>query len=338
METVSYLLILVVGILLAAWGYHLNLGRLERALPRRALAWLTLLLGSVLAFVLSKLVYVAFRQEVFSLHGAAGLIRMNPEEFSFVGGCLGFVLGGILAARILRVRVFVALDRMAAPLALGIAFARAAESFLGMLGQGADPIDAEWTHFFPMTVENVYSAWYSEWVLAINLHLAFLALVCVFLALTWQRKCADIPGVCFGRTVTLLCAPLFILELMRAVSVTIFVRVHSEQILCFAVMAACIMAAAVRSRKSAWGIMVPAVLLVLVLGLNVALQFGADGKLNPFVERLPFSEDARDWMLNHLSDWCYPGMILSDIGLVALELVLTRRQLRRSDHVMAKAA
>ncbi len=323
MQTVPYFAMLLGGLILAALLFHFCLAR---AKEKRALAWLTLGLGCVLGLLLSKLVFVLFRaDEVFSLHGAGALVRFSPEEFSFVAGCAGFVLACILAARIARVGVPRALDLMAAPLALGVAFARAAESFLGQLGQGEDLTDAAWTHFFPLSMEY---EWPEEWYLPVNLHLAFLALVCAALALFWLRGCGGAPGVCFSRTVVLLCAPLFILELMRTVSVTILVRVHTEQILCFAVMAACIMTAAVRVRRSVWGIVVPALLLALVLGLNVALQFGADGKLNSFIESLPLSEGVIAWMTGRTWDWCYPAMILTDIGLVWMEMHLTRRQLK----------
>ncbi len=323
METVSFFLILGIGLLLAAWLFHLNLSRAEQ---KRTVAWLTLGLGLVLGPLAAKLVYVLFRaDEVFSLYGPGALIRLNPEEFSFMGGCAGFVSACILAALLRGVRVHRALDLMAGPLALGVAFARAAESFLGLMGQGEDLTDAAWTHFFPLAMEYEYP---DEWYLAVNLQLALLAVVTVLLAVHWLRSCEAAPGVCFGRTLVALCAPLFILELMRAVSVTILVRVHTEQILCFAVMAACIMTAAVRVRRSAWGIWGPVLLLVLILGLNVALPFGADGKMNPFLEGLPFPEDTVNWLVWHRWDWCYPAMILTDIGLICMEMRLTRRRLR----------
>ena len=327
METVSYILILAVGLLLAAWLFHLSLARTGQ---KRILAWMTLPLGAVLGFVLAKGIYVLFHlEEVFSLYGAGGLIRMNPEEFSFVGGCGGFVLACVLSARLLRMKTLRALDCFAGPLALGVAFARGAESFLGNLGHGEDLTEVEWTHFFPMSTEVSFGPTYSEWYMAVNLHLALLALLCVLMAVGWLRTREDTPGVCFGRTLVMLCAPLFILELMRAVSVTILVRVHVEQILCFAVMAACILTAAVRVRRSAAGIVAPALLLVLVIGLNIALQFGVDGKLDGLVNILPISEGAREWMIQRPADWCYPLMILTDMGLVAMELVLTRRRSRQ---------
>ena len=333
METVSYLIILIAGLLLAAWLFHENLAR---GREKRSLAWLTLLLGTVLGIVLSKGVYVLSRaKEVFSLYGMGALIRLNPEEFSFVGGCAGFVAGCVLASLILRVKIRRGLDLMAGPLALGIAFARAAESFLGQLGLGEDLTDVEWTHFFPMATETTYSAWYSEWSLSVNLHLAILAVVSVMLAIHWLRTCGDVPGVCFERTVVMLCAPLFILELMRAVSMTILVRVHLEQILVMLAMSACIILAAVRSRRSWVGILIPSLLLLLIIGLNIAFQFGIDGKLNPMLEKLPFSEETLEWIIwEHRVDWCYPGMILTDIGMVVMELVLTRRQMKKARHAL----
>ena len=328
METVSYWIVLGLGLLLSAWLFHLNLAR---AGEKRLLAWLTLYLGAGFALLLSKAVYVLLRaEEMFSQYGVGAMSRMNPEEFSFVGGCAGFVAACVLLSLILRVRIRRALDLMAAPLALGIAFARAAESFLGLLGQGSDLTDVAWTHFFPMTVETRYSDWYSEWALAVNLHLAVLALICVMLAVRWLHTCGDVRGVCFERTVVMLGFPLFVLELMRSVSVTVLVRVHTEQILVMIAMSACIILAAVRCRKSWVGILVPSLLLVLVVALNILLQFGVDGKLNPFLEKLPFSEEALDWILWNRADWCFPGMILTDIGLAAMELILTGRQMRRA--------
>ena len=329
MNTVSYLAVFIAGLLMAAWLFHENLAR---AREKRSLAWLTLLLGTGLGWLLAKGVYVVSRaKEVFTLYGFEALLRLNPEEFSFVGGCAGFVAGCVLASLILRVKIRRGLDLMAAPLALGVAFARAAESFLGQLGLGEDLTDVEWTHFFPMTTETRYSEWYSEWSLSVNLQLALLALVCVMLAVHWLRTCGDVPGVCFERTVVMLCAPLFILELMRSVSMTILVRVHLEQILIMLAMSVCIILAAVRGRRSWAGILIPAILLLLIVGLNIVLQFGIDGKLNPLLEKLPFSEEALDWILwEHRADWCYPGMILTDIGMVVMELVLTRRQMRKT--------
>ncbi|MBR5344661.1 MAG: prolipoprotein diacylglyceryl transferase [Clostridia bacterium] len=350
MDAIPFVLIFGGGLLLSAWLFHLILAREGE---KRRLAWLTLAIGLVTGYILSKGVYVLFRMDVFADLGLGALTELNHEHLSFVGGCAGFTLGCVLAALAAKVPVRRALDCFAAPLALGVTFARAAECFLGARGldeaegvfrsigryaQGQDLTEAGWTHFFPLSVPNTsYSedmwgdaAWEQEWVLPISLHIAIFSLICVFLAVHWLRKCSGARGVAFERTVVFLCAPVFILELMRDnLSHTIFVLVQMEQILCMAAMTACILLAAVRSRKSWLGIAVPVFLLLLIIGVNAALQFGLDDKLTSFIDALPLGEAAKDWMKIHPKDWCYPGMILTDIGMLVMELILTRRQIRK---------
>ena len=116
-----------------------------------------------------------------------------------------------------------------------------------------------------------------------------------------------------------------------------FVLVQSEQILCMLAMSTCILLAAARSRKGWPGIAVPIVLLLLVIGINIALQFGLDDKLTGLIDALPLGDGAKEWMKMHPKDWCYPGMILTDIGMVIMELVLTRRQMNKTRHAAKEA-
>ena len=359
MDAISFAVIFGGGLLLSAWLFHTTLARRD---IKRSLAWLTLAIGLAAGYILSKGVYVLLRPDVFADLGAGALIEMNHEHFSFIAGCAGAVLGCVFAAQMLKVRVRKALDCFAAPLALGVTFARFAECFLGGRGidrtagiirsvgqyaQGQDLTAAGWTHFFPLTVPNTLVTedfwsgeilWEQEWVLPISLHLAIFSMVVVLLAVRWRHTCSGTRGVAFERTVVLLCAPVFVLELMRDnISHTILVLVQSEQILCMLAMSACILLAAARSRKSGLGIAVPVILLLAVIGINIALQFGLDDKLTGFVDALPFGDGAKEWMKMHPKDWCYPGIILTDIGMVAMELVLTRRQMRKARHAAKEA-
>ena len=317
----SYLTVMCLGLGASAWLHHLLLSRRGQ---RRRMAWLTLLLGLPMAAILAKLFCVVFRFDLFNVYGASALIQANPEQFSFVGGCLGFVLGAVFAALISRERVLPALDAYAAPACLMVAVARAAEGFLGDLGIG-DYVDAEAFQFFPVAVRDNWGGW----ALAIYMLAALAALACALCAGGWLERYRLVPGLCFERTVVGLCAGQIMFEILRVISIVLSF-VHTEQVLCALAMVIIIIRRCVLLRKRfqrrAWLPVGIAVIFVFVLW-EILLQFAMD-KTDYLIDPLPLSEAAMDWLKANLAPVCYSLMALGVAGLLIFEWLSARAYLK----------
>lgn len=295
-----------------AWLHHLLLRQFEM---KRRTAWFTLLLGLPLAVIFSKLMFLAFRFDQFNNHGAAALIQLNPETFSFVGGCFGFVLGAVFAALISREKVLKALDVFAVPACLMVAVARAAEGFLGDLGIG-DYVDAEAFQFFPLAVQDDWGGW----ALAVFM-LAALAAAACGLFVSGKLELYRVPaGLVFERTVVGLgCGQMFF-EILRVVYIQLsFVR--TEQVLCALAVVIVLIRRCVLLRKRhgrrAWLLVGIAVILLFVLW-QIFLQFALD-KTDYLIDPLPLSETAMDWLKSNLMPVCLGLMGLGIVGLLVFD-------------------
>ena len=299
-----YLISACVGLLLASALFHLSLRK--RKLPV-SVAWLGLLFGTVLSLVFAKAGYLIFKaEEQFGLYGIEALIRTHRETFCFVTGCIGYVIGVLLAVRIMKQRLPAALDSFAPAFCLMIAGVRFGEIWLGEFGLGELTMfgfpyieDGSPFAFFPLALKNEWD----EWWLAVCTLEAAAALVCMVYSLIIRNRR---PGLRFHRTVFLLCAFQFVLELTRAVAM-IFFFVHVEQVLCALVMIALIIQAGIRYRRTKRKTPVWAYILsFLCLLVNGLAQFALD---KPY----KFCEDA--WFLENVGPVCLGCFILTTIGL-----------------------
>ncbi len=316
----SWLAVMCLGLVAMAWLHCLILYMAEQ---KRRMALFTVVLGLPLAAVLSKLLYLAFRFDQFNIYGAAALIQLNPETFSFVCGCLGFVLGAVFAALICREKVLCALDTFAVPACLMVAVARAAEGFLGDLGVG-DYVDAEALQFFPLAVQDDWGGW----TLAIFMLAALAAVFCGLWTSRWLKFSPVCPGLCFERAVMGLCCGQIMFEVLRVVYIQIsFVR--TEQVLCALAAVVIILRRCILLKKRhqlrAW---LPAgiVIVVLFVAWEIFLQFAMD-KTDYLIDPLPLSETAMDWLKSNLAVVCYSLMALGVLSLLIFDAVTARRYL-----------
>lgn len=227
--TRNWLICLACGALVctALYAFLLSRGQKKNAVIT---ALLTLLLGSVLGVICSRLLYCVTQiQTVISQGWLRSLLDTGLETWSFFGSAAGVLLGSVLAAKITRCPLAEALEAFAAPAALMIALARFAEYFLGeewMIGLGAY-VEEECWFFFPATVAN---EWGDHYVAVFFIEGVF-ALIAFAASLTVYRKDR------FVRTLFLLCLPQIFCESMLTVSLTwTEIFVHIEQLLCMLVM------------------------------------------------------------------------------------------------------
>ena len=113
--------LLVFGIL-----YALSL---KKAGLKLLCAPLSVVFGTILAVVGARFFFLV-PNLIFnggSLDGET-VFSLRPDEMSFTGGCVGFALGTFIAAKVSRAEAKPALDAMAVPGCILIAFARLAVS------------------------------------------------------------------------------------------------------------------------------------------------------------------------------------------------------------------
>lgn len=221
----SYLLLLSFGAVICAFLFA---WRLKKRGLSVMCAPLALAAGIVLGVVLAKVLYCLMMfSSQFKRYGLEALLRTKPAEFSFVGGCLGAVLGVCLAAKLLRMPIAKTLDAFAPCGALMIAVARAAEYHLGLIGLGAF-VQTESLQFFPVAM---WSDAAYGWFYAIFMLEAVVALVCSLVAFLRSHKDVFAPGRVFWFTLFfLLIAQVFCESLRSKCMKWGFVRV--EQLIC----------------------------------------------------------------------------------------------------------
>lgn len=183
-------------------------------------------LGVALAFLLAKTLYVALMAgKVWPRYGVRSFLRMDETEFSFLGGCLGMVLGMALTAKRFKIRSGLLLSAFAPAGALMAAGARAAEGFLGMQGVGKY-VEIDAFARPPFAVSNEWGEWY--WAIFLLSALAALIVAAVF---AFSKKEDAIVSLRFERTVYYLCVPQIFCESLRSMGMR-WGFVRAEQVLC----------------------------------------------------------------------------------------------------------
>lgn len=281
--------------------------------------------GLILGWVLSKLLWLTGSLGYpLSNGGAAVLISTEPGEFSFFGGALGFVLGFVLAAKILGQDRRKTLDALAFPGCLLIAAVRFATLFWGEAGLGdyarlgLDAVeDGSLLAFFPLSVRDQWGGWW----MGVGTLEALAALITGIYAFRSRSKYANRPGLLFERCSVILCSVQLVLELFHSVS-TITYFVHTEQVYCavyilIRVIIACRTLAAEQG-AGAWGRTAAAVLWIALNGIT---QYMMD-KLQ-WLDLLP--KGIGDWLGEHLIPVGYGLIILSAAGLCITALKAGRK-------------
>ena len=306
---VSYFIIMAAGLILSFSLYSVRLRR--RKLPA-GLGWTTLFFSLPLGYFFAKLIFLIVRfKATVAVHGLAAFIRVLPEEFSFVGGALGVVLAVVMCAKLRRLSVPQALDAFAPAGCLLAAFARAAEYFLGTVGWG-DYLEVDLLCRFPFAVQNRYG----EWFLAVFTFEACIALILFVLSFIREGSYRTQPGLLFGHTAYSLCICQVIPEMLRAVTI-IYSFVRTEQLICaLAAFGLLWRGCVLLSRRGKKGAYRPLVWMLLLAGLNIALQFALD-KPYLFIDPLPLSEGARTWLMANSADVFY-GIMVADVALMLL--------------------
>ena len=327
MNPTVYFAVMAAGLLLTALVHSIMLGRMNR---KRCVAWITLPIGIVLGFVLAKAVYLLVRVDAFSGRGLSAVASMNPEEFSFAGGCIGFVFACILASGISGEDWRISLDAYAVPACLMVAVARASEVFLGNVGIG-DYLENPDLCFFPIAILNQE---YQEWYLAVCMLEAFAALFCMILSLVMDRNDSLIPGLHFERAVYRLCAFQIFFELIRAVSI-VFSFIHTEQVICILCITLFIARGCISihrdpdGRKSRKDFM-QLIMLAVIIGVNIFLQFALD-KPYLYIDPLPISEGIRFFLEDHSAAICYSLIGITIVMLLVMERVNASRRIRQKN-------
>ena len=265
------------------------------------------LLGAALALALSKVLYtVLLSNRVWPRYGWASLLRMDAAEFSFIGGCLGMVLGMALSAKLHQIQASRLLSLFAPSGALMAAGARVAEIFLDMQGAGAY-VENEAFARRPFAISNDWG----EWFWAVFLLEAVLALIVA--ALFAVRKKEDaIASLRFERVVYYLCVPQIFCESLRALGMRWgFVRI--EQVLCGVIIEGLLIYGCLQytADKGFWKRFWPCFAALGCVGVIVGVEFGLD--------KVPLVSDII---------W-YCVMIAALIGFAALEHFVTVRRLRQ---------
>ena len=265
------------------------------------------LLGAVLAFVVAKALYtVLLSSKVWPRYGWASLIRLEASEFSFIGGCLGMVLGMVISARLHKIQPASLLSLFAPAGALMVAGARAAECFLDMQGAGTY-VENEAFARLPFAISNEWG----EWFLAVFLLEALLALIAAVVFAVRKKEDA-IVSLRFERVVYYLCVPQIFCESLRALGMRWgFVRI--EQVLCGVIIEGLLIYGCLQytGAKGFWKRFWPCFAALGCVVVIVGVEFGLD--------KAPSVPDAI---------W-YCVMIAALVGFAALERFVTGRRLRQ---------
>lgn len=280
---------------------------LKKAGRKPLCALWTVLFGTVLAVVCARLFFLL---QALIFGGAPWdfgyFVALRPDEMSFTGGCVGFALGAVLAAKACREDVKAALDAMAVPGCLLVAFARLAETGIGYLNMGEMPsfLPAAW----PFAVMNGWGL--PE--LSVSTLSALAALLCaLWLQLTGKKPAA--PGLRFEKAAWMLCAVQLFLEMLCTTSSWIpFIIsfIHYEQVLCAVILLVIMIRRTVITKKAG-----PLILTVLMLGLNALMQFVQD---KPYLFPLPEGTD--------LATLSVVVFALTSAGLIAAWLLSEKAQ------------
>ena len=276
------------------YAYHLG-----KAGEKRHCALIAMILGLPLAYAGAKLFFLLHNIGMDIRNWSAEtLFQLRWEELSFSGGCLGFVLGVWIAARIMRIPGKKALDLFAVPGCILIAFARMAEAGMETIGQGDMP--SFLPEVFPFALTDDWGS-----MLAVFTLEALAALLCA-LWLTLTRNKAERPGMVFGKACMVLCCAQLFLEMLVVNYWIPFIIsfIHLDQVICAVVALVLIVRWSLRNKKAG-----PVIVTVLLIGLNALMQFVQD---KPYLFHLPEEMDAGALALVVFA-LCSAGMIAAGL-------------------------
>ncbi len=287
-------------------------------------------LSLVLAWFFAKGIYIFLHYSALKAYGVNKWFLLIPEQFSFVGGAIGFCLAPVLLRVKKRREIPAYLDRLALPGCLLAALLRFDEIFLGELGLAdlrslglQDLSDGDLFARFPFAVRDTWGVWY----LSVSSLAALLALT-IFgrLALSARkdrRLSRSIPdGLLFERCAFLLCSVRFFLELTR-LDCIIFFFVHVDQILAALVMLFLFIRAGLRlKRRIGHFPVLSLVIYLLSYTLNGIIQYMMDKPWH-FESLLP--QEAYFWLNRNLNSFSFSVLLLTSIVQVILYLRLYRK-------------
>ena len=289
------------GLVLSGLLYVCRLGRQGE---NRLCAPAGMILGILLACAGAKLFFLMQHMGLdIGSWSADTVFSAAWEEFSFAGGCLGFMLGIWTAAKILHISGGKALDLFAVPGCILIAFARMAEAGMENIGQGNMP--AFLPEVFPFAVKD---DWGDAFLAVFTLE-ALAALLCAAWLVFDGRKRKDGFSGQFRKAVIVLCgAQLFLEMLVTNYWITFMISfIHMDQVICAVILLIMVIRGCVRNKKAG-----PVIVTVLLLGLNALTQYIQD---KPYVLSLPDTLDVGALALAVFA-LCSAGLIAAGLRAV----------------------
>lgn len=295
-----------------------------------ALAAGIFVLGLVMAWFFAKGVYVFLNYSALKAYGIGKWFLPIPEQFSFVGGAIGFCLAPVILCAKKRRDIPAYLDRLALPGCLLAALLRFDEIFLGELGLAdlrslglQDLSDGAFLARFPFAVRDPWGVWY----LSVSTLAALLTLVIfcwlALLARKERRLSRSIPdGLLFERCAFLLCSVRFFLELTR-LDCFIFFFVHVDQVLAALVMLVLFIRAGLRLKKRTGHFpILSLVLYLLSYTVNGITQYLMDKPWH-FESLMP--REAYLWLNRNMNSFGFSVLLLTTVVPVVLYLRLYRK-------------
>lgn len=280
--------------------------RLKKAQMPVSAAVLAAAFGSLLALLCAKTGYLlhdlgsslfeGYSDEVFSI---------DPTTLSFICGCAGMCLGTVMGAKVRGIRPGKALDLFAAPACIFLCLARIAEGGMDTIGIG-DEVEAEWLHFFPLTIKNGWGDAYLS-VFALE---ALTALACLIPALR-KKGDGERDGLAFERTaVCLLGAQIGWEMLLQYPYIRTFITsfVSLEQVFCAILFMALVIRGCVKGKR--WQ---PVPVTAALLGISAFFQFFRDNKI----------ETEWEWATENAWTISLAAFVLISAGLIVTGLKAT---------------
>ena len=281
--------------------------RLKKAnLPGTAAAWAALI-GAVLVLPCAKICYLLHDLFANLFDGYFDeVLSVKPEHLSFIGGCIGFLCGVMIAGKICGIRPAKVLDVFAAPGCLFLALARIAEGGMDTIGTSG-ALEDPWINFFPLTMHNSWGDVY----LSVYVLEALTALACLVFALKQQGK-ESRPGLIFEKTAVCLLGAQIGWEMLLQypyVRSFYFSFVSLEQVLCAVLFAFFVIRGCVKNKK--WW---PVPVMLALLGCSAFFQFMRDNKIE-FIYN-----EGWEWLAENVWRISNGAFILISAGLIAAGL------------------
>ena len=322
-----YYIILVFGLLVSGSLFLFNVRK--KGLSVR-LAACIFILGLVLAWFFAKGIYVLLNYSALKSHGINKWFLLIPEQFSFVGGAIGFCLAPVLLCVKKRRETPAYLDQLALPGCLLAALLRFDEIFLGELGLAdlrslglPDLTDGSLPARFPFAVRDTWGVWYLS--VSTLAALLILVIICRYAlpARKEKRLSRSIPdGFLFERCAFLLCSVRFFLELTR-IDCLIFYFVHVDQVLAALVMLVLFIRVSLRlKRQTGHFPVLSLVLYLLSYTLNGIIQYLMDKPWH-FESLLP--QEVYFWLNRNLNSFGFSVLLLTTVVQVILYFRLCRK-------------